>query len=60
LLAPESPAVGNCRASGLSKLKHGPTKPKSHQSVNDKQKDISAYFRNSFAFQKRYFRLLHT
>ena len=41
--------VGNCRASGLSKLKHG-----SSQS-DSAQKDISAYFQNSFAFQKRYF-----
>jgi len=41
-------AVGGCRAAGLSKLKPG-----SNRSDSKPQKDILAYFRNAFAFQKR-------
>ena len=47
LTVSQSQNVGKCRAAGLSKLK-------SKCQSENKQKDISAYFRNSFAFHKRY------
>jgi len=53
LTVSQSQSVGKCRAAGLSK----PLKSNSSQSKcqpDKKQKDISAYFRNSFAFHKRY------
>jgi len=51
LIVSQQQNVNNCRASGLSKLKRSSSQSKSQS--DGKQKDISAYFHNSFAFQKR-------
>ena len=45
-------SASSCRASGLPKHKRTSSQSKS----DNKQTDISAYFRDTFAFQKRYLR----